>query len=169
MDILYLVDSLEELFNESHSFLMTKNVLVNEERMLDLIDQMRLSIPEEIKKAQRIITQKEIIIAQANEEANRTIALANDRVEQLVARDEIMQKAEKKATEIIQKAKEETEYIKQEADKYAIESLEKLEMEMTKLISQIRNGIHALQENISQATPESESLYSMNQDKEQSL
>jgi len=169
MDILYLVDRLEELFNESHSFLMTKNVLVNEERMLDLIDQMRLSIPEEIKKAQRIITQKEIIIAQANEEANRTIALANDRVEQLVARDEIMQKAEKKATEIIQKAKEETEYIKQEADKYAIESLEKLEMEMTKLISQIRNGIHALQENISQATPESESLYSMNQDKEQSL
>jgi len=169
MDILYLVDRLEELFNESHSFLMTKNVLVNEERMLDLIDQMRLSIPEEIKKAQRIITQKEIIIAQANEEANRTIALANDRVEQLVARDEIMQKAEKKATEIIQKAKEETEYIKHEADKYAIESLEKLEMEMTKLISQIRNGIHALQENISQVTPESESLYSMNQDKEQSL
>lgn len=168
MDILYLVDRLEELFNESQSVLLTKKVLVNEERMLDLIDQMRLSIPEEIKKAQKILTQKEIIIAQANEEANRTIALANDRAEQLVERDEIVQNAEKRAAEIIHKAKEETKLIKEEADKYAIESLEKMEIEITKLLAQVRNGIQALQENISHPQSEEVQLQPMGFDKQQS-
>ena len=168
MDILYLVDRLEELFNESQSVFLTKNVLVNEERMLDLIDQMRLSIPEEIKKAQRIITQKDIIIAQANEEANRTLALANERADQLTARDEIVQNAEKRATEIIHKAKEETKQIKEEADRYAIESLQKLEIEMTKILSQVRNGIQALQENITSSQSEREQLQPMNLDKGQS-
>ena len=46
MDIFHLVDRLEELFNESHSFPLSHKVIVDEERMLDLIDQMRLAVPE---------------------------------------------------------------------------------------------------------------------------
>ncbi len=49
--------------------------------MLDLIDQMRVAIPEEIKKAQQIITQRDRIMAQAKEEANRTLALAREKAE----------------------------------------------------------------------------------------
>jgi hypothetical protein len=71
MDILHLVDRLEELFNESRSIWLTRRVLVNEDKMLDLIDQMRLSIPEEIKQAQQIISQKDRIIAQAQESATQ--------------------------------------------------------------------------------------------------
>ncbi len=79
MDILHLVDRLEELFNESRPFPLTHSVLVNEDRMLDIIDQMRVSIPEEIKKAQQILAQRDRILAQAQEEANRTIALAREK------------------------------------------------------------------------------------------
>jgi len=53
--ILHLVDRLEELFNESKSLPLTHKVIVDEERMLELIDQMRLAIPEEIKKAILIV------------------------------------------------------------------------------------------------------------------
>jgi len=49
MDILHLVDRLEELFNESKPIWFTHSVIVDEDRMLDLIDQMRVTIPEEIK------------------------------------------------------------------------------------------------------------------------
>ena len=49
MDILHLVDRLEELFNDSRSVPFTHSVMVDEERILDIIDQMRVSIPEEIK------------------------------------------------------------------------------------------------------------------------
>ena len=72
MDILHLVDRLEELFNGSSALPLTKKVVIDEEKLLDIIDQMRLAIPDEIKKAQSIINQKERIIAQSHEEANRT-------------------------------------------------------------------------------------------------
>ncbi len=144
MDILHLVDRLEELFNESNSVPLTHKVMVDEERMLDLIDQMRLAIPEEIKKSQQIINQKERIIAQAHEEANRTIELSKEQCQKLVERDEIVQKANVMAEEIIRRAREENKQIKQEADFYAVDSLEHLEIELTKILAQVRNGIQTL-------------------------
>ncbi len=58
MDILQLVDKLEELFNESRPLPLTNNVIVDEDRMLDLIDQMRVAIPDEVKKAQKLIAER---------------------------------------------------------------------------------------------------------------
>ena len=55
MDILQLIDRLEELFNESKNIPLTRNVMVDEDRMLDIIDQMRIAIPEEVKKAQQLL------------------------------------------------------------------------------------------------------------------
>ena len=63
MDILHLVDRLEELFNESRPIPLTHNVIVDEDRMLDLIDQMRVAIPEEVKKAQQVLSQRDRIMA----------------------------------------------------------------------------------------------------------
>jgi len=144
MDILHLVDRLEELFNESSSLPLTHKVLVDESRMLDLIDQMRLAIPDEIKKAQQVITQKERIIAQAHEEANRTIELSKEQSQKLVERDEIVQKASMVADEIKKQAKDETRLIRKEVDLYAVDSLEHLEMELTRILTQVRNGIQTL-------------------------
>ena len=144
MDILHLVDRLEELFNESKSVPLTRKVMVDEERMLDLIDQMRLAIPEEIKNSQQIINQKDRILAQANEEARRTTELGKDQAAKLVERDEIVEKARIMAENIIERAKEETKQIKREADGYAIDSLEHLEMELGKILMQVRNGINTL-------------------------
>ena len=54
MDILQLIDRLEELFNDAKAVPFTHNVVVDEDRMLELIDQMRIAIPEEVKKAQQV-------------------------------------------------------------------------------------------------------------------
>ncbi|HOJ02036.1 MAG TPA: hypothetical protein PLL88_10505, partial [Anaerolineaceae bacterium] len=78
MDILHLIDQLEELFNESKSFWLTNEVMIKEDRLIDLIDQMRLAVPDEIKQSQQILNQKDRILAQAQEEANRTVALARE-------------------------------------------------------------------------------------------
>ncbi len=147
MDILHLVDRLEELFNESSSLPLTKKVVVDEDKMLDLIDQMRLAIPDEIKKAQSINNQKERIIAQSHEEANRTISLAKEQSEKLVSKDAIVQEAKIIAEDIIKRASNETELIKKEADQYAIDSLDHLEIELSKILTQVRNGMMSLQDN----------------------
>jgi cell division septum initiation protein DivIVA len=146
MDILQMIDRLEELLNESRPLPFTHNVIVDEDRMLDLIDQMRVSIPEEVKKAQQLMAQRDRLIAQAQEEANRTVNLARDRSNELVERDQVVQAAYTQAEQIKAQALADGEAIRREADEYVLETLRSLEMEMERAINQVRNGIRTLQD-----------------------
>ena len=148
MDILHLVDRLEELFNESRPIWLTHSVIVDEDRMLDLIDQMRVAIPEEIKKAQQVIAQRDRILAQAKEEANRTIALAREKAEKTLEDNESIQSAKMRAEEIINQSRQESEISQREADNYILETLTGLELHLDRLITQVRNGIKSLQDEI---------------------
>jgi cell division septum initiation protein DivIVA len=148
MDILHLVDRLEELFNESRPIWLTHSVIVDEDRMLDLIDQMRVAIPEEIKKAQQVISQRDRVLAQAKEEANRTIALAREKAEKRLEDNEIIQSAKIRADQIIDQAHKEAAATQREADKYILESLATLEVTIDRLLSQVRNGINTLQREV---------------------
>jgi len=145
MDILHLVDRLEELFNQSRPIWFTHNVIVDEERMLDIIDQMRMAIPEEVKKAQQVMAQRDRILAQAQEEANRTLAIAREKSEQLIERDAIVQAAHARAEQIINQSRLDVEATRREADEYVINTLRRLEMELERFLTQVRNGIAMLQ------------------------
>ncbi|MFC1878726.1 hypothetical protein ACFLZW_02320 [Chloroflexota bacterium] len=145
MDILHLVDRLEELLNQSRPFLWTHNVFVDEDRMLDIIDQMRVAIPDEVKKAQQLLAQRDRVLAQSQEEANRTLAIAREKSEQLVERDAIVQAAQAKADQIASQIHLEVEKTRREADQYVIDKLTQLEMELDRTMTQVRNGIRTLQ------------------------
>lgn len=145
MDILHLIDRLEELFNESRPIPFTHNVVVDEDRMLDLIDQMRVAIPDEVKKAQQLLAQRDRIMAQAQEAANRTIQLARDKSDELIQRDPIMQAAQTRAEQIIQQSSVDTEATKRDADEYVLVTLTRLEAELQRLLNQVQNGIQTLQ------------------------
>jgi hypothetical protein len=144
MDILHLVDRLEELFNSGMHIPLTNETIVNEERFLELIDQLRIAIPDEVKKAQQVISQKDRLLAQAQEESQRTVGLARERVESLVQRDAISTAAGARADQIVQQARSEAEATRNDADEYVLESLSKLEAEMSRLLAQVRNGISKL-------------------------
>jgi hypothetical protein len=146
MDILHLVDRLEELFNQSRPIPLTHSVIVDEDKFLDLIDQMRISIPEEVKKAQQVFTQKDRVMAQAQEEANRTVQLARDKADQLMEKDMVVQESSRRANQIVEQARMDAEGIKDGADKYAHDRLLELEMQLEHIMNQVRNGIQVLQE-----------------------
>jgi vacuolar-type H+-ATPase subunit H len=145
MDILHLVDRLEELFNESRPLPFTHLLIVDEDRMLDLIDQMRVSIPEEIKKSQQVLVQRDRILAQAQEEANRTINLAREKSEELLNQDPTVQAAQERSDQILAKVREEADQSKRESDDYVLDTLRRLELEMDRIQTQVRNGIQALE------------------------
>jgi cell division septum initiation protein DivIVA len=150
MDILQMIDRLEELLNESRPLPFTHNVIVDEDRMLDLIDQMRVSIPDEVKKAQQLLAQRDRLLAQAQEEANRTIAIAREKSDQLVERDQVVQSAHSQSEQIKAQAERDAQMIRQEADNYVLETLRSLEIEMERALTQVRNGIRTLQPNSQQ-------------------
>jgi len=145
MDIMHLIDRLEEILNESRQLPFTHNIIVDEERVFELIDQMRIVIPEEVKKAQQILAQKDRILAQAQEEANRTLAIAKEKRDQMVEREAIVQAAQARAEQILAEARNEQEITRQEADAYVLDTLRKLEMELDRSLTQVRNGITYLQ------------------------
>ena len=144
MDILHLVDRLEELFNESRSIWLTRNVIVDEDRMIDIIDQMRVSIPDEIKKAQQLLSQRDRIIAQAQEEAHRIVEIAKEKAEELVSRENITQNAQARYDQVIAQARVEADGIRKDADDYALGVLTKLEKELQASMITVQNGIRML-------------------------
>ncbi|MCF6277166.1 MAG: hypothetical protein L3J16_00225 [Anaerolineales bacterium] len=152
MDILHLIDRLEELFNESRALPFTHNVVVDEDRMLDIIDQMRIAIPEEVKKAQQLLNQSERIVAQAEEKANRLTSLAQEKANEMTSNDLVTQEANRRAEQILSQARADAEATRNDADDYVVETLARVEDELSRLLAQVHNGIRTLQDERSKRT-----------------
>ena len=146
MDILQLIDRLEELFNESKSIPLTRNVMVDEDRMLDIIDQMRIAIPEEVKKAQQLLGQRDRVLAQAQEEANRTLELARQKADQLSSKEVVVQESQRRGEQILAQARTDAENTRGDADDYVMRSLTQLQAELERISNQVENGIRVVQD-----------------------
>ena len=146
MDILQLIDRLEELFNDAKAVPFTHNVIVDEDRMLELIDQMRISIPEEVKKAQQVVAQRDRVMAQAQEEANRTLDIARQKADQLTQKDMIVQEAQRRAELILAQARADAEATRIDADNYVVDNLMQLQDQLARLTNQVNNGVRTVQE-----------------------
>jgi cell division septum initiation protein DivIVA len=144
MDILHLVDRLEDLIDEGRHIPLSKYTMIDEERALEIIDQMRISIPEEIEKATRIIQQRDRLMAQANEEAARMVELAKEKGDTMVSRESIAQAAQGRAAGIIEMARREAETMQVDADNYVMEVLGDLESHLIRSLTVVRNGINSV-------------------------
>ena len=145
IDILHLVDRLETLVNKSWRLPFTSNVVIQEDDFLDIIDQMRISIPEEVKQARRVSAERERVLEQAQEEADRIVALAQEQANNLASDHEIVKAAQARADEIVAQAHRSAEAIKADADAYVMEVLSNLEEQLMMLLTTVRNGIRQVQ------------------------
>lgn len=127
MVILSLLDNLEHLITGSQRIPMTNRVLVSEQEVLQLVDQIRAAVPEEIKQAHRLRQERERLLAQAQAEANRIIAAAREEAERLINDEETLRVAAERAAEIEREAEEHAGQLRDGADAYAVETLRSLE------------------------------------------
>jgi vacuolar-type H+-ATPase subunit H len=146
MDILHLVDRLEALLNKGWRIPFTSNLVIHEDDFLDIIDQMRVSIPEEVKQARRVSAERDHLLEQAQNEADRIVALAHEQVGSLADDHEVMRTAYAKADEIVAQAQRDAEGVKAEADTYVMEVLSTMEEQLLRLLTTVRNGIRQVQE-----------------------
>jgi hypothetical protein len=152
MDILYLVDRLENLLASSPKMPLFNQLLVKESEILNIIEQMRTSIPDEIKLARRIIQEKERIIAQAQADASTLLARAREESERAIKREGLLQAAGERSQEMVRKAEAHAEKLKVEADAYAAETLRALhehlntiEVSISRTILSIEKGLESLE------------------------
>ena len=145
MDIQHLVDRLEDLVDEGRHLFGTKYTMVDEERTLEIIDQMRISIPEEIESASRTVQQRDRVLAEANEEAARIVQQARQHSEDMIDDQEMVKQAKIRAEYVIEQANIEAQKITREADEYVLNQLSQLEHKFASTLDEIRNGIQIMQ------------------------
>ena len=84
MDVLVLIDKLDDLVHNAKTVPMTGTVRVDQEEIYDILDQMRATIPEEIKQARWIVKERQEMLAEAKREAERIVKEARERQTALV-------------------------------------------------------------------------------------
>ena len=145
MDIQHLVDRLEQVLNDSNRVPLSAYLLVNESKIFGIVDQMRVTVPEEIKRAGRIEGERERILAQAHEEADRIRNLAKQEASELVNREVITSAAQQRADHILDKARHDSVLMRHDADVYVMEVLANLEEDLLRSLAVVRNGLLKLQ------------------------
>lgn len=126
--------------------------MVDEDEVMDLIDQLRFDLPEEIKKANWTVQEQQRLIAEAHAEAGRIMTTANERAEVAVQDHETLRRAEREAQQTITEAQAKADRIIREAEAYTVEQLQQLEAHLSRTLVTVKRGVEALQ--ASQPQPE---------------
>src|SRR5215469_15911945 len=105
MDVLVLIDKLDDLVHNAKQVPLTDQVRIDRDEIYDILDQMRATIPEEIKQARWIVKERQEMLAEAKREAERIVKEARDRQQRLVSQEEITKQAEHAAEDIIEDAR----------------------------------------------------------------
>jgi cell division septum initiation protein DivIVA len=145
MDVLVLIDKLDDLVHNAKRLALTDQVRVDKEEIYDILDQMRATMPEEIKQARWIVKERQEMLAEAKREAARIIMAAGARAAKLIDEEEIKKQAERAAEDIVEDARAREREIRLGAEDYADEILNTLEVNLSKFIAAVQRGRERLQ------------------------
>ncbi|TAK79790.1 MAG: hypothetical protein EPO16_01320 [Dehalococcoidia bacterium] len=167
MDLLHLVDRIEELLATAQKMPIGNRAIIDRRRMLDIIDQMRIAIPHEVREAQEIVGRRDHVLREAEEDRRLIEAQAQERASRMVEAHEITQAARARAEEIAREAErrlqdrideanrdisqriDESRAIAKEqmraADEYARDLLERLERQLGTFVKSVHSGIEQLE------------------------
>jgi hypothetical protein len=145
-DIIFLVERLESLVANGKKLPLTNNVVLDQAAVLELIDQMRISVPDEVRQAKHITEEARRITDHAREEADAVIGRAQEQAAQMLDERELVRMAQQRAGEILETANGEAAEVRRGADEYAAGVLIRLEGECIKALTSIKRGIDMLDE-----------------------
>ena len=140
MELFNALNELEETIEASIKVPLTRRVLVDEDRLLDLLDRIRTMLPEEIRQAKWIIQEREKVLHETKKEAGRIMEDVQKQMERRMDESEIARSARLKAEETINAAEKIAREIKQSARDYADELLGELEKKIDVIVNEIQDG-----------------------------
>jgi len=151
---MFFVERLESMVANGRKMPLTTNVIVDQTAALDLIDELRHAIPEEVQSARRISAEGERIIERAQREAEEIIARAQEQAAFLIEERELTRAAQEESARILEQADVDAEEVRRGADEYAASILIALEGEVVRTLQGIKRGIALLDERRAQLRQE---------------
>src|SRR3954453_23941913 len=146
MDVLVLIDKLDDLVHNAKAVPITDQVRINREEIYDILDQMRATIPEEIKQARWIVKERQEMLAEAKREQDRLLQEAREQAVREASQTEIVRLAELQAQEIIDEARRSARETRLEMEDWADGILGTLEPNPDKFLPAVRRGGERLHE-----------------------
>jgi F0F1-type ATP synthase membrane subunit b/b' len=145
IELQQLINQLETVIGQGKRVPLSQSIMVDEEAVRRVIDQMRVSVPDIIKQAERTLGERDRIVAQANEEASRIVQMGREQATDMVEHHELVEDARRRAQEVVADAQREAAGMRAEADGYALNSLASLAEHLAKIEREVQNGLSALQ------------------------
>jgi len=144
LELFNIISEMEELIESSPKVPMTKRVLVDEDRLLDYLDRIRASMPEEMRQAKWVMQERDKVISDSKREAVRIIEDAEMQLEKKAVDSEVTRKAQELGEEIRLRSEEMARQIKQGALDYADEMLAELEGKLNSILVQVQENRYEL-------------------------
>lgn len=140
MDVLELIDKLDDLIHNARAVPLTDQVRIDREAIYELLDEMRSTIPEEVKQARWIVKERQEMLEEAKRESERVVREAREQQARLVSDEEVTKQAERAADEIVEDARAREREIRLGAEDYADEILNTLEVNLQKFTAAVQRG-----------------------------
>ncbi|MCC7369947.1 MAG: hypothetical protein IT306_16090 [Chloroflexi bacterium] len=145
VDFMYLLDRLEETLVTGSRVPLMARTLVDEQECLDILDQLRVAMPNEIKEARRIIAERDHLLAQAREETERIIRGAENRANRMIDEHAVVRGAQNRANQIEEQAERESQQVREEAEQYAETVLSRVQERLEQALTNVRTGLRELE------------------------
>ena len=147
MDVLVLIDKLDDIIHNARSVPLTDSVMIDREEIYDILDQMRSTIPEEIKQARWIVKERQEMLQRLRDGMTERgiVGEAQERADRLASEQEVVRLAERNAQQIMEDGREREREIRLGAEDYADEVLGNLEINLDKFLAAVRRGRERLQ------------------------
>lgn len=134
MDVLKLIEEIEDILENSSTVPFSSKVMVDADEIYEIISEIRIRLPDEIKQANWIKEERQRILAEAQKEADTMLNEVELRIEELIEQDEITKEAKKRAEEIITKAQNNAKDIRLGSLEYADNILLETQEDLKNLI-----------------------------------
>jgi len=122
-----LLNDLTNLIKDAKKVPLANFILVEQDKVMSILDLLKITLPDEINEAQKLNKQRELIIAEAQQEAEKLLEKAREKEDQLINESQIVKDAEAKAQEIILEAQKQAIYYQESAMEWVDEKLNSLE------------------------------------------
>jgi len=149
MDVMALIDRIEEVVDAGRNIPFSSTKMVDPEKIYEIIDEIRLQFPDEIKQARWIVKERQEMLEDAEKEANKILEEARDRAMAIASEQEIVKMSEQQAAAILDDARTKEREIRLGAEDYADEMLANLEVNLGKLLTAVQRGRDRLQGKVS--------------------
>jgi cell division septum initiation protein DivIVA len=150
MDLASRLQKLEDMIREAKSMPLSSSALLNRDEVLELVQEMRETLPEEIKQARWVVRDREELLAKARSEAERLVEEAREEQLQMARREEVVARAIQEAEAIAARADEEAQKIRDEAEDYVDAKLAQFETVLQRIEEEAQSAIKAVSRTVEQ-------------------